>query len=34
LLRASESRVRKTLSRAQDRLREELGLEGLITGDD
>lgn len=34
LLRASESRVRKTLSRAQDRLRTELGLEGLITGDD
>lgn len=34
LLRASESRVRKTLSRAQDRLRAELGLEGLITGDD
>ncbi|PRB15498.1 RNA polymerase sigma factor [Microbacterium sp. MYb62] len=34
LLRASESRVRKTLIRAQDRLRAELGLEGLITGDD
>jgi len=34
LLRASESRVRKTLSRAQERLRAELGLEGLITGDD
>lgn len=34
LLRASESRVRKTLGRAQDRLRVELGLEGLITGDD
>lgn len=34
LLRASESRVRKTLGRAQDRLRVELGLEGLISGDD
>lgn len=34
LLRASESRVRKTLIRAQDRLRAELGLEGLMTGDD
>jgi RNA polymerase sigma factor (sigma-70 family) len=34
LLRASESRVRKTLGRAQDRLRTELGLEGLISGDD
>ncbi|MBP3978635.1 RNA polymerase sigma factor [Microbacterium sp. BLY] len=28
LLRASESRVRKTLTRAEDRLRETLGLEG------
>ena len=34
LLRASESRVRKTLGRAQDRLRTELGLEGLTTSDD
>ncbi|WP_337005071.1 MULTISPECIES: RNA polymerase sigma factor [unclassified Microbacterium] len=34
LLRASESRVRKTLGRAQDRLRAELGLEGLTTSDD
>lgn len=34
LLRASESRVRKTLGRAQDRLRAELGLEGRTTGDD
>lgn len=34
LLRASESRARKTLIRAQVRLRSELGLEGLMTGDD
>ncbi|MGW9158284.1 RNA polymerase sigma factor [Microbacterium sp. NPDC055665] len=34
LLRASEFRVRKTLGIAQNRLRDELGLEGLITGDD
>jgi RNA polymerase sigma factor (sigma-70 family) len=34
LLCASESRVRKTLGRALDRLRTELGSEGLITGDD
>lgn len=34
LLRASESRVNKTLGRAQDRLRAELGLEGRMTGDD
>ena len=34
LLRASEFRVRKTLGVAQNRLRDELGLEGLITGDD
>ncbi|PRB65424.1 RNA polymerase sigma factor [Microbacterium sp. MYb45] len=34
LLRASESRVRKTLGVAQGRLRDELGLEGLMTGDD
>lgn len=33
LLRASESRVRKTLVRAQNRLRTELGLEGVATGD-
>ncbi|QNA92808.1 MULTISPECIES: RNA polymerase sigma factor [unclassified Microbacterium] len=32
LLRASESRVQKTLSRAQDRLRSELGLEGAGDG--
>lgn len=32
LLRASETRVRKTLSRAQDRLRTELGLEGAGDG--
>lgn len=34
LLRASEFRVRKTLRRARERLRAELGLEGLISGDD
>lgn len=34
LLRASEFRVRKTLGVAQNRLRDELGLEGLISGDD
>ncbi|MDF2507497.1 MAG: hypothetical protein K0Q52_1356 [Microbacterium sp.] len=34
LLRASESRVRKTLGVAQVRLRDELGLEGLVAGDD
>lgn len=34
LIRASESRVRKTLGRAQDRLRMELGLEGVTPGDD
>ncbi len=34
LLRASESRVRKTLGVAQGHLRDELGLEGLMTGDD
>jgi len=34
LLRASESRVRRTLRRAQDRLRTELGLEGVASGDD
>ena len=34
LLRASESRVRKTLGRARERLHAELGSEGLITGDD
>lgn len=32
LLRASEFRVRKTLGRAQDRLRAELGLEGADCG--
>jgi RNA polymerase sigma factor (sigma-70 family) len=32
LLRASESRVRKTLGVAQDRLRDELGLEGAGGG--
>ncbi len=34
LLRASESRVRETLRRAQHRLRRELGLEGVTSGDD
>lgn len=34
LLRTSESRVRKTLHRAQNRLRSELGLEGVVSGDD
>lgn len=34
LMRASESRVRKTLVRAQGRLRTELGLEGVVPGDD
>jgi RNA polymerase sigma factor (sigma-70 family) len=33
LSRASESRVRKMLHRAQDRLRTELGLEGVTSGD-
>lgn len=34
LIRASESRVRKTLGRAQNRLRTELGLEGVVFGDE
>ncbi|KJQ55541.1 RNA polymerase sigma factor [Microbacterium sp. SA39] len=34
LLRASESRVRTTLRRAQRRLRTELGLEGVASDDD
>ena len=34
LLRASEPRVRKTLHRAQTRLRRKLGLEGVTSGDD
>ncbi|WP_223628126.1 sigma-70 family RNA polymerase sigma factor [Microbacterium sp. EST19A] len=34
LSRASEFRVRKTLRRAQDRLRTELGLEGVTSDDD
>ena len=34
LSRTSEFRVRKSLGRARERLRAELGLEGLITGDD
>lgn len=34
LVRASESRVRKMLRRAQDRLRTELGLEGVASGDE
>lgn len=34
LLRASESRVRRTLRGAQGRLRTELGLEGVVSGDE